>query len=110
DRVYEGFPNLGCSDCGPGVGAVLEAGMTTDITWDRRVYTAHKADPKCSGSATGNECALGALVAPASAQKGILKVCSSAASSGDGYCADGDQSTVSFPLDTATDEGTIEVQ
>ena len=110
DRVHEGFPNRGCTDCGPGVGAPLEPGMTKDITWDRRVYTAHMADPKCSGSTTGNDCALGALVAPASAQKGVLTVCSSAPSGGDGYCSEKDQSTVSFTLDTAKDEGTIEVQ
>ncbi|MFS8067204.1 MAG: hypothetical protein ACMG6S_12605 [Byssovorax sp.] len=110
DRVYEGFPNLGCSDCGPGVGAALEPGMTKDIVWDRRVYTAHMADPKCSGSTMGNECALGALVAPASAQKGVLTVCNSVPSGDDGYCSAEDQSTVTFILDTAKDEGTIEVQ
>ncbi|MEO5731667.1 MAG: hypothetical protein ABI134_36310 [Byssovorax sp.] len=84
--------------------------MSKDIIWDRRVYTAHMADPKCSGSATGNECALGALVAPESAQKGVLTVCGPAASAGDGYCLEGDQSTVTFTFDTAKDEGTIEVQ
>lgn len=108
---YTGPVQTACSDCGPGVGAALAAGSTVDIPWDRRVYTAHTADPSCVGGMSGVSCALPGAVAPTSTQAGVLTVCTGGASSGgsggSGYCSG--SMTVSFTVDTTQSEGTIEV-
>jgi hypothetical protein len=109
DTVYAGQPNNPCSDCGSGVGADLGPGMIADIEWDRRIYVAHTADPKCSGNPDGNSCALGQAVAPATAQAGVLTTCTDMVSGGAGYCLTADENPVSFLIDTTNTEGTIEI-
>jgi hypothetical protein len=114
DSVYGGQPNNGCWDCGPGYGAPLGSGMTADIKWDRRVYVAHTADPKCTGQTSGNSCALGQAVAPSRAQKGSLTVCSppvppTVDPGTIGGCWAAPTTTMTFTIDTTKDEGMIEL-
>ncbi len=108
---YTGPVQTACSDCGPGVGAALDAGATVDIPWDRRVYTAHTADPTCVEGQTDVSCALPLAMAPTSMQPGVLTVCTGGASSGgpggSGYCSG--SMLVPFTVDTTLSQGTIEV-
>jgi hypothetical protein len=106
DNVYAGTENNGCSDCGPGVGKSLLPGETVDIAWDRRVYEAHVADPKCSGHEAGNNCALGVLV-KAPSTTGVLTVCADGFEVS-GYCSMTEN--VSISINLADSELIIPVQ
>lgn len=107
--VYGGQQDGACSDCGGGYGADLGPGMTADIKWDRRVYTAHMSPPQCTGG-MAEGCALGEPVASTTMQKGVLDVCTDTGTSGAGYCASTSLMPVSFTIDTTQAAGTIEVQ
>ena len=111
EQDYQGKIQQGCSDCGPGVGAALPVGNTVDITWDRRVYVTHTADPLCVGGQTGVSCALAVAVAPTAAQQGTITLCTGGASSGgpgSGNC--GGDDPVMFTVDTTHSAATIEVK
>jgi hypothetical protein len=108
EQDYQGNPQQGCTDCGPGISVDLPAGATVDMPWDRRVYVMHSADPQCVGGLTVS-CALGVAVAPASMQAGTLTACTGggASSGSSGWCSTGE--AVAFTLDTTKSEGTVEV-
>jgi hypothetical protein len=97
------------SDCGPGLGAALDAGATIDFAWDRRIYTSHVADPQCVVGMTGITCGLPVAVAPTMQQQGTLTVCTGGASSGPPGSGCVGSVAVGFTLDTTQSEGTIEV-
>jgi hypothetical protein len=105
DVVYGTAGNIGCTDCGPGVGTSLAPGMTADISWDRRGYQEIMTDPVCTGGASAS-CARGTTVAPIASQMGVLTVCTGAPVAA-GWCATTD--TVTFSVDTTLTEGTIDV-
>lgn len=52
-------PAPGCSDCGPGVGALLEPGATVEIPWNRLSYAERAYVPSCSGNPFVQTCGLG---------------------------------------------------
>jgi hypothetical protein len=108
DQVYEGSPNNGCSDCGPGYGDVVGPGETVTIAWDRRVYVEHTAPEACSGLANGNQCALGKTVD--GKLSGTLTFCTDPLANPGGYCYTGDEEQVGFTVDTDGSEMTIEIQ
>jgi hypothetical protein len=114
EMFYKGPVQQGCSDCGPGVGAILAPGSTVDIPWDRRVYEAHTADPSCVMGMTGVSCALAVSMAPTASQAGVLTVCGSVSpaalgNNAGGYCTSS-TFTVNFMADTTKTEATIDVQ
>jgi hypothetical protein len=96
-----------CTDCAAGSLATIAPGATDDIRWDRRVYVPKVPESAClnSGCPIGGNCALGIAVAPKSAQTGTLTICTDP--NGVGVSC-GSSRTVSFTIDTTSQEGTIE--
>ncbi len=109
DLVFKGQTNNGCSDCGPGTTILLPPGKTADIAWDRRVYSKYTVPQSCSGSATGNECALGKL-AGAATKSGTIAICSDMMSGFDGACPDDKAEKNAFAIDLAKSAVTITVK
>jgi hypothetical protein len=111
ESVYQGNPNFGCSDCGPGYGASLGPGQSAMIQWDRRVFQKHSAPPACSGLETSNECALGLLLKE-SMVSGMLGICTDGAmgTSGDGYCSSDFIESLPIHVDLSKDSLSIDVQ
>jgi hypothetical protein len=103
DKVYEPFPPFGCTDCGGGDTLTIAPGETKDISWDRRVYTAHTIDAACAPYA-GQTCALGKAVPRSATQAGTLRVCTTFIPLDCGGPRD-----VAFSADTTGDAATIEV-
>jgi hypothetical protein len=112
EEQYKGPVQNGCSDCGPGMGAIVAPGATVDITWDRRVYEGHAADPSCVMGMANVGCALAVSVAPEKMQAGVLTVCSAPGpglgTNPGGYCSA--TMDYSFTADTTTAATTIDIQ
>lgn len=108
--IYEGQPNRGCSDCGPGVSEPLPPGGTVTFDWDRRVRVPHVAKPHCAGFVAAQEyeysCAL--PVDAGDASTGELYVCSAPGSFG-GSC-DAEEEVRSFSFDPDLDSVTIDIE
>jgi hypothetical protein len=103
--VFKGASNVGCSDCGPGSSAPLDAGKTVDVTWDRRVFTKFTADVSCSGHMSNNDCALGNRVDDKAIKTGTLTICTDTT----GECPTSSQEEVPFKIDLTKAELTITV-
>jgi hypothetical protein len=111
DALYSPHPSSNCGDCAGGSGAALPPGATVDLAWDQRVYTEHAANQACVGEflPRPDTCALGAILAPSSAQKGVLTACTAPLNGDDGFCPPAGESPFSFTVDTTKTEATIEI-
>jgi hypothetical protein len=112
DELYSPHPESNCGDCAGGVGAALAPGATVDLAWDHRVFSEIAADQACIVNflPKPDTCALGAVLTPSSAQKGVLTVCTDPLNNDAGFCSSAGLTPVSFTIDTTKAEGTIEVQ